>query len=95
MVEYGQQTAKKQHALWFAIFFFIPFFGLRMALVNFLGEDEVGVVYIMLIGMMGGVSASIYEVTLRRKRIQAKVWGAVFLLILMSIINFAVFMTID
>ena len=70
-----------------AIYFFIPFYGLRIALENYLMEDDLGVDYTMLLGLVSAISVTVYLTVLRTKTLKTKIIGLGIILLLVIIVN--------
>ena len=70
-----------------ATYFFIPFYGLRIALENYLMEDDLGIEYTMLLGLVSAISVTIYLTILRTKSLKTKVIGLGTTLLLVIIVN--------
>jgi multidrug transporter EmrE-like cation transporter len=70
-----------------ATYFFVPFYGLRIAAENYLMEDDLGVGYSMLFGLIGGIAVTIYLTTLRTKTLKIKLIGLGIILSLVITVN--------
>ena len=70
-----------------AIFFFVPYYGLRIAAENYLMEDDLGIGYSMLFGLISGISAVIYLTILRKKTFKAKLVGLGIVLLAVTAVN--------
>jgi len=58
-----------------ALYFFVPFYGLRVAAENYLVDDDLGIGYTVLFGLVGGIAVSIYLTTLQSRTLKVKLIG--------------------
>jgi hypothetical protein len=70
-----------------AMYFFVPFYGLRIAAENYLMEDDLGMAYSMLFGLTGGIAVTIYLTILAKKTLKTKVIGLGVILLLVTGVN--------
>ncbi len=70
-----------------ATYFFVPFYGLRIALENYLMEDDLGIAYVMLLGLVGAIIVTIYLTTLQNKPRKIKLVGLGIIILLVTAIN--------
>jgi hypothetical protein len=70
-----------------ATYFFIPFYGLRIAAENYLMEDDLGMGYSMLFGLIGGIVITIYLTILQTKTLKAKLVGLGVVLLAVTAVN--------
>jgi len=70
-----------------AIYFFIPFYGLRIAAENYLFVDDLDVTYQMVIALISGIAVTIYITTLRSRTTKIKFIGLGILLCIVTMIN--------
>jgi hypothetical protein len=78
------------HIALMALYFFIPFYGLRIVAENYLMEDHLGIGYVMLFGLIGGIVVAIYLTTLQTKTLKIKLIGLGIILLLITAANFLV-----
>jgi hypothetical protein len=70
-----------------ATYFFVPFYGLRIAAENYLMEDDLGIGYTMMFGLVGGIAVTIYLTTLQARPLKIKLIGLGVVLLLVTIVN--------
>jgi hypothetical protein len=73
-----------------ATYFFVPFYGLRIAAENYLMDDDLGMGYSMLFGLIGGIVVTIYLTTLRTKTLRIKLVGLGIVLLIVTAVNFLI-----
>ncbi len=73
-----------------ATYFFVPFYGLRIALENYFFVDDLDMSYVMLLGFMSGIITTIYFITLRPKTMKVKIIGLGLIFFLVIVINLLV-----
>ena len=87
MIGKEKQSKDTLNIVLMATYFFVPFYGLRIAAENFLMEDDLGIGYTMLFGLVGGIAVSIYLTTLQAKTLKVKLIGLGIILLLMTGVN--------
>lgn len=90
MIDKEKQNKDTWDVVLTAIYFFVPFYGLRIAAENLLMDDDLGIGYSMLFGLIGGIAVAIYLTTLQSKRLKIKLIGLGILLILVTAVNLVV-----
>ena len=70
-----------------AAFCFIPFYGLRLAVENYLMEDDLGIEYIILLGLISAIALTIYLTILRTKTLKTKTIGLGTILLIVVVVN--------
>jgi hypothetical protein len=73
-----------------ATYFFVPFYGLHIAAENYLMDDELGMGYSMLFGLIGGIVVTIYLTILRTKTLKTRLVGLGVLLLVVTAVNLAI-----
>ena len=73
-----------------ATYFFVPFYGLRIAAENYLMDDDLGMGYSMLFGLIGGIVVTIYLTTLRTKTLRIKLVGLGTVLLIVTVVNLVI-----
>jgi hypothetical protein len=85
---------KKQETLdivLMATYFFIPFYGLRIAAENYLFVDDLDVTYGMVIALVSSIPVTIYLTTLKSRTTKIKIIGLGILLLVVTIVNVVVY----
>ncbi len=90
MTEMKTQKSDTIDIVLFATYFFIPFYGLRIALENYLMEDDLDIGYLLMIGLVSGITSTIYMTVLKSKKTKAKIFGLGILLIFVITVNLIV-----
>jgi len=70
-----------------ATYFFVPFYGLRIAAENYLLEEDLGMGYSLLFALIGGIAVAIYLTTLLKKSLKIKLVGLGIILLLVTAVN--------
>jgi hypothetical protein len=70
-----------------ASYFFVPFYGLRIAAENYLMEDELEIGYLMLFGLIGGIAVTIYLTILKNRTLKVKLIGLAYILLVLTAVN--------
>lgn len=70
-----------------ACYFLIPFFGFKMALKNYLQEDDLSIFYLLLLLFIGGNIMSCMIFVLNEKNLKIKSMWTVILLVAMITLN--------
>ncbi|MFM8914516.1 MAG: hypothetical protein ACKOE6_16595 [Flammeovirgaceae bacterium] len=80
-----QQNKDTLNIVLLSAYFFVPFYGLRIALERYLGNDRLDIAYIGLLGLFSGLIVSISIIAL--KTTKTKIVGLVILLFLVVAIS--------
>jgi hypothetical protein len=87
MTDKEKQNIDTWNIVLMATYFFVPFYGLRIAAENYLMEDDLGVGYSMLFGLISGIAVAIYLTTLQTKTLKTKLIGLGGILLLVTAVN--------
>ena len=90
MTDRKDQQTNSLEIVMMATYFFIPFYGLRIALEKYLMQDDPGMGYMILLGVVSGIIETIYLAVLKPKSTKVKIIGIGILLVLVTIINLIV-----
>jgi hypothetical protein len=90
MTDKEKQNKDTWNIVLMATYFFVPFYGLRIATENYLMEDDLGIGYSMLFGLVGGIAVTIYLTTLQAKTLKIKLIGLAVILLLGTAVNFII-----
>lgn len=90
MADRKQQKPDTWDIALMATYFFVPFYGLRIALENYLFVDDLVMSYVMLLGLVSGIMLTIYVTVLRPKTMKTKFIGLGLILLLVTVINLLV-----
>ncbi|HYF68939.1 MAG TPA: hypothetical protein VD884_12435 [Ohtaekwangia sp.] len=85
---------KKQETLdivLMATYFFIPFYGLRIAAENYLFVDDLGVTYGVVVALVSSIPVTIYLTALKSRKTKIKIIGLGILFVIVTIINIMVY----
>jgi hypothetical protein len=81
-------TLQNQRQLFFALFFFIPFGGLRPLLELFAGNDQPGLGYVALLGLVCAIIAVVLDRLTKEKMVRTKIIVVVALLLMVVPVYF-------
>jgi hypothetical protein len=87
MTDKENQNIDTWNVVLMATYFFVPFYGFRIAAENYLMEDDLGIGYTMLFGLIGGTAVTIYLTTLQTKALKIKLIGLGIILLLVTAVN--------
>lgn len=87
MTDKEKQNKDTWNIVLMATYFFVPFYGLRIAAENYLMEDDLGMGYSMLFGLTGGIAVTIYLTVLAKKSIKIRLIGLGVILLLVTLVN--------
>lgn len=90
MTDKEKQSKDTWDIVLMATYFLVPVYGLRIAAENFLMEDDLGMGYSMLFGLIGGVTTTIYMTILKPKSLKIKLIGLAVVLLFVTILNLLV-----
>lgn len=90
MTDKEKQNQDTWNVVLMATYFFVPFYGLRIAAENYLMEDDLGLGYSMLFGLIGGIAVTIYLTILRTRTIKVKLIGLGIILLLVTAVNVSI-----
>ena len=80
-------SQSKQDTIFFALNYFIPFYGLRIALEKYLATDRMPLGYILLLGLVSGIITGVATFNTRGKKLQVKIVTCAAILIVVILIN--------
>jgi hypothetical protein len=80
-------SQSKQDTIFFALNYFIPFYGLRIALEDFLATDDIHLGYIFLLGLVSAIITALTTLNTRPKKLQVKILVSAILLVGVILIN--------
>jgi hypothetical protein len=80
-------SQSKQDMIFFALNYFIPFYGLQIALEDYLASDRMPLSYIFALGLVCAIITVAATRITRNKKLQVKIAVPVALLLIMLIIN--------
>jgi hypothetical protein len=80
-------SQSKQDMIFFALNYFVPFYGLRMVLEDYLATDRIPLSYIFLLGFVCAIITVLVTRTTRSKKIHAKILASSILLFVIVLIN--------
>jgi hypothetical protein len=80
-------SQSKQDMIFFALNYFVPFYGLRMALEDYLATDRMPLTDIFLLGLLGAIITVPATLATRHKKLQVKIFASGVLLLVMILIN--------
>lgn len=80
-------SQSKQDMVFFALNYFIPFSGLRIALEDYLDTDRVPLTYIFLLGLVAAIITAVATLNTRSKKLQVKILVSTVLLVIMILVN--------
>lgn len=87
MTDKEKQNKDTWNIVLMATYFFVPFYGLRIAAENYLMEDDLGIGYTMLFGLIGGIAVTIYLTALQTKTLKIKLIGVGVISLLVTVVN--------
>lgn len=87
MIEKKAQNVDTWEIVLMASYFFVPFYGLRIAAENYLMEDELEIGYLMLFGLIGGIAVTIYLTILKNRTLKVKLIGLASILLVLTAVN--------
>jgi multidrug transporter EmrE-like cation transporter len=90
MTDKEKQSKDTWDIVLMATYFFVPFYGLRIAAENYLMDDDLGMGYSMLFGLIGGIVVTIYLATLRTKTLKIKLVGLGVVLLIVTVVNLVI-----
>ncbi len=90
MTDKKERKAETWDIVLMATYFFIPFYGLRIAMENYLIVDDLEMSYVLLLGLVSGIIVTIYVTILKPKSINIKLIGLGIILVLVTVINLLV-----
>ena len=90
MTDKEKQNKDTWNIVLMATYFFVPFYGLRIAAENYLMEDDLGIGYSMLFALIGGIAVTIYLTILLKKSLKIKLVGLGIILLLVTAVNLLV-----
>jgi hypothetical protein len=70
-----------------ATYFVVPSLGLRVVVENYLMDDDLGVGYSALFGLVGGIAVTIYLTILRTRTLKTKLIGLGIILSVLIAVN--------
>lgn len=73
--------------IFFALNYFIPFSGLRIALEDYLATDRMPLTYIFLLGLIAAIITVVATLSTRFKKLQVKILASTILLVIMIFLN--------
>ncbi len=80
-------SQSKQDTIFFALNYFIPFYGLRIALEDYLASDRIPLSYILLMGLVSGIITGVVTLNTRGKKLQVKIFASATLLVVVMLVN--------
>jgi hypothetical protein len=80
-------SQSKQDMIFFALNYFIPFSGLRIALEDYLATDRMPLTYIFLLGLIAAIITVVATLSTRFKKLQVKILASTILLVIMIFVN--------
>jgi hypothetical protein len=80
-------TQSKQDMIFFALNYFIPFYGLQTALEDYLATDRMPLTYIFLLGLVSAIITVLVTRTTRHQKLQVKILASVILLAVVILVN--------
>ncbi|RAW00754.1 hypothetical protein [Pseudochryseolinea flava] len=87
MTDKEKQNQDTWNIVLMATYFFVPFYGLRIAAENYLMEEDLGMGYSMLFGLIGGIAVTIYLTVLAKKSMKIRLIGLGVILLLVTLVN--------
>ena len=80
-------SQSKQDMIFFALNYFIPFYGLRMVLEKYLAADRMPLGYIFLLGFICAIITVLVTRATRHKKLQVKIFASVALFLVVILVN--------
>lgn len=80
-------SQSRQDMIFFALNYFIPFYGLRLALEDYLALDRMPLSYVFLLGLIAAIVTVVLTRFTRSKKLQVKILVPAALLLVVVIIN--------
>ena len=90
MTDKEKQNKDTWNIVLMATYFFVPFYGLRIAAENYLMEGDLGMGYSLLLALIGGIAVTIYLTILLKKSLKIKLVGLGIILLLVTAVNLLV-----
>jgi len=90
MTDNKEQQTNNLDIVLMAMYFFIPFYGLRIALETYLKEDDLDMSYVVLLGLVSGIVVSIYLTVLKTRTMKIRIICLVIVLTFVTLINLIV-----
>lgn len=80
-------SQSKQDMIFFALNYFVPFYGLRMVLEDYLTTDRMPLSYIFLLGLVSAIITVLVTRTTRQRKLHVKILASSILLFVIILIN--------